>query len=91
MAPRKVRRPLKGTECNWDWAAKQKYINSYGLPEIFTKERIQIVDFADNNPLTKANIANPLWKFSKPAGVAMGRGSMGVFLLSRLSGSCAIR
>jgi tyrosinase len=65
----------------WDWAAKQGYINNYGLPEVFTMDRIEIVDFADNNPPTTVNIANPLWKFSNPVGVAMGHRSMGVFRL----------
>jgi hypothetical protein len=65
----------------WDWAAVQGYINDFGVPEIFTKERIDIVDFADNSPPTTVNIANPLWKFSNPAGVAMGHRSMGIFRL----------
>ncbi|KAL2823729.1 common central domain of tyrosinase-domain-containing protein [Aspergillus cavernicola] len=65
----------------WDWATKQPYINNYGVPEIFTKERIDILDFADNNPPTMENIANPLAKFANPTGVAMGDASMGGFAL----------
>jgi hypothetical protein len=62
----------------WDWGVKQTYIEDYGLPEIFTKERIPILNF---DQTTTTNIVNPLWKFSNPTGVPMGHRSMGVFRL----------
>jgi tyrosinase len=62
----------------WDWAVKQRYIGDYGLPEIFTKERVPILNF---DRTTTTNIINPLWKFSNPTGVPMGHRSMGIYRL----------
>ncbi|KAL4862058.1 common central domain of tyrosinase-domain-containing protein [Aspergillus spectabilis] len=56
----------------WDWALKQPYINDLGVPRIFTEDRVDILDFADNSPATMENIENPLARFSNPTGVAMG-------------------
>lgn len=66
----------------WDWALTQPYINDLGVPEVFTKDRIDVVDFAGNTPPTMENIANPLAKFSNPTGTAMGDQSMGDFALT---------
>ncbi|KAG4440203.1 hypothetical protein IFR05_004282, partial [Cadophora sp. M221] len=62
----------------WDWAVKQRYMGDYGLPEIFTKERVPILNF---DRTTTTNIINPLWKFSNPTGVPMGHRSMGIYRL----------
>ena len=64
----------------WDWAAKQAYINDYGLPEIFTKETVDVLDF-DPTVTTRATVPNPLWKFSNPGGIAMGATAMGKYAL----------
>jgi hypothetical protein len=72
----------------WDWAAKQPYIQDYGVPYIFTLERTDIyVPFIvgatagepyKGNPLAPpiilTTVDNSLWKFTNPAGpdVAMG-------------------
>jgi hypothetical protein len=61
---------------------KQPYINNLGVPRIFTEDRVDILDFADNSPATMENIENPLARFSNPAGVAMGDPSMGDFALT---------
>jgi hypothetical protein len=37
----------------WNWAIPQPYIQTYGVPEIFTQEIV-------------ANGPNPLWKFTNP-------------------------
>lgn len=63
----------------WDWGARQKYLNDYGLPEILTKERIDIINLIHDSP--PVNIVNPLWKFTNPTGEAMGHRSMGRFRL----------
>ncbi|KAJ5729093.1 uncharacterized protein N7483_003601 [Penicillium malachiteum] len=65
----------------WDWASKQAYINDYGLPQIFTKERIDILDIVNDDPPTMVNIINPLSRFANPTGVAMGDKKMGEFSL----------
>ncbi|KAL3465691.1 hypothetical protein BJX64DRAFT_50398 [Aspergillus heterothallicus] len=67
----------------WDWALKQPYIEGLGIPEIFTKDRIDIMDLSDNNPPTTENMVNPLARFSNPTGVAMGDASMGQFALTQ--------
>ncbi|KAL3444389.1 common central domain of tyrosinase-domain-containing protein [Aspergillus insuetus] len=66
----------------WDWALKQPYIDNQGVPEIFTKDQIDIVDFSDNNPPTTGNIPNPLARFRNPMGVPMGDSSMREFALT---------
>jgi tyrosinase len=68
----------------WDWAARQGYINNYGVPEIFTRERIDIIDFADNSPVTTVSTTNPLWKFSNPLGFEMGHRTMGIYRIRNL-------
>ncbi|KAL2845414.1 common central domain of tyrosinase-domain-containing protein [Aspergillus pseudoustus] len=74
----------------WDWGLKQPYIDGLGMPEIFTKDRLDILDLADNSPPTMENIANPLAKFANPTGVAMGDTSMGKFALTEDPWSKAI-
>lgn len=64
----------------WDWAAKQSYISNYGLPEIFTKETIDILPL-DSDATTQETIQNPLWKFSNPLGIGMGAPAMGDYAL----------
>src|SRR5436305_3178099 len=59
----------------WDWAAHQPYIKNYGLPEICTLEKINIV--LPNSNHEKVPVDNPLWKFSNPSGKQMGDPSMG--------------
>jgi tyrosinase len=66
----------------WDWALKQPYIDNQGVPEIFTKDRIDVIDFLDNNPPTMGNIPNPLARFRNPMGVPMGDSSMREFALT---------
>jgi tyrosinase len=59
----------------WDWAAVQPYINNYGVPELLTLQKVNIVLPKSN--LQKVPFDNPLWKFTNPSGTPMGDSSMG--------------
>ena len=68
----------------WDWAIPQPYIANFGVPEIFTWEKITIIEpGAQGQPSLQVEVANPLWKFSNPLRndkgdlVAMGDPAMG--------------
>lgn len=60
----------------WDWARKQTYIGTFGLPELFTQEVVKILR---PDGTYDDNYTNPLWKFQNPKGpnVPMGDPSMG--------------
>jgi hypothetical protein len=48
----------------------QPYINNYGIPELLTMEKVNIVLPGSN--LKKVPHDNPLWKFTNPSGKKMG-------------------
>jgi hypothetical protein len=62
----------------WDWAADQPYVKDFGVPELTTLEKVDIV--LPN--LGKANVDNPLWKFTNPNGKPMGDRSMGKYAIA---------
>jgi Common central domain of tyrosinase len=61
----------------WDWAVKQDYLSprNYGVPEVFTQQRVTILDFNGS----QVQVDNPLWRFVNPRKVAMGASSMAQF------------
>jgi len=61
----------------WDWAVKQDYLSprNYGVPEVFTQQRVTISDFNGS----QVQVDNPLWRFVNPRKVAMGASSMAQF------------
>ncbi|KAH0556229.1 hypothetical protein GP486_005845 [Trichoglossum hirsutum] len=75
----------------WDWAALQPYIQNFGVPYVFTLEKIDIylpyvVGVTAGEPykgipappVILTTVDNPLWKFTNPAGpdVPMGDASV---------------
>ena len=64
----------------WDWGVPQSYSGKYGVPELLTKDDIEILipgtQFKD-----KERYPNPLDKFSNPLGVPMGDKKMGLFAI----------
>jgi tyrosinase len=52
----------------WDWAQNQPYLQTVGIPQLFTLEWITVV----MPGRTWKGFPNPLWKFSNPGGKPMG-------------------
>ncbi|KAF8534625.1 common central domain of tyrosinase-domain-containing protein [Trichophaea hybrida] len=61
----------------WDWAAEQPYIKDFGVPELTTLEKVDII-----LPNGKTTVDNPLWKFTNPNGKPMGDISMGKYAIA---------